>query len=191
MSVRSRLSSFRSILTLGFDIHDVEGIVIGGLFGALQVGFIMGFYRTEMTYEIGGIVGLYSLTGGWWVTMVLGVLFGIPFVAFVSGSINSFANSVIMLSSRSSILQKMLVPLLQRSALGITCGGVGILYGIGVGIVFQVIALPIWLEFFIGISVPGPVLYLTIGGLFGVVAWTLYGGAMGLIYGLILENSTG
>jgi hypothetical protein len=189
MAVRSRLSSLRSRLSLGLSMNEIEGVVIGGLFGALQVGFIMGLYRTEMTYEIGGIVGMYSLHGGWWVTMVLGVLFGIPFVAFVSGSINSFANSVIMLSSRSSILQKILVPLLQRAALGITCGGVGLLYGIGVGIVFQVIAMPIWLRFVMSVSVPVP--YLTVGGVVGVAAWTLYGGAMGLVYGLILENSTG
>ncbi len=189
MAVRSRLSSLRSGLSFDFTINEIEGVIIGGLFGGLQIGFVMGLYRTELTYEVGGIVGLYSLTGGWWVTMVLGLLFAIPFVAFVSGSINSFANSVIMLSSRSSTLQKILVPLLKRSALGITCGGVGQLYGIGVGIIFHVIAMPIWLRYVMGISVPVP--YLTMGGLVGVAAYFLYGGALGLVYGLILENSTG
>ena len=189
MAVRSRLSSLRSSLSLDLTVNEVEGVIIGGLFGGLQIGFIMGLYRTEMTYEVGGIVGMYSLQGGWTVTMLLGVLFAVPFVAFVSGSINSFANSVIMLSSRVSLLQKALVPLLQRSALGITCGGVGQLYGIGVGIVFHVIAMPIWLRYVMGISVPVP--YLTVGGLVGVAAYFLYGGALGLVYGLILENSTG
>ena len=189
MAVRSRLASLRSSLSLDLSMNEIEGVVIGGLFGALQVGMILSLYRTEMVYEVGGIVGMYSLQGGWYVLLALGLLFGIPFVAFVSGSINSFANTVIMLSSRSSILQKMLVPLLQRSALGITCGGVGQLYGFAVGVVFHLIALPIWLRFVMGLSVP--VTYLTLGGVFAVAAWTLYGGAMGLVYGLILENWTG
>lgn len=189
MAVRSRLSSLRSELSLDFTINELEGIIIGGLFGGLQIGFVMGLYRPEMTYEVGGIVGMYSLKGGWTVTLLLGVLFAVPFVAFVSGSINSFANTVIMMSSRSSVLQKGLVPLLQRSALGITCGGIGQLYGLGLGIVFHVIAMPIWLRYVMGLSVPVP--YLTIGGVVGIAAYFLYGGALGLIYGLILENSTG
>lgn len=104
MAVRSRLSSLRSGLSMDFSINEIEAIIVGGLFGGLQIGFVMGLYRTELTYEVGGIVGLYSLQGGWTVTMILGVLFAIPFVALVSGSINSFANSVIMLSSRFSLL---------------------------------------------------------------------------------------
>lgn len=189
MAVRSRLAALRSRVSPSIDTSAIEGIVIGGLFGALQAGLIMSLYRTEMIYEVGGIVGLYSLNGGWYVLLALGVLFGIPFVAFVSGSINSFANTVIMLSSRSSALQKVLVPLLQRSALGITCAGVGQLYGVAVGVLFHLIAMPVWLRLVMGLSVPVP--YLTVGGIVGVVAWALYGGAMGLVYGLILENSTG
>ena len=189
MAARSRLAALGSRLSPSIDMTAVEGVVIGGLFGALQAGLVMSLYRTEMVYEIGGIVGLYSLNGGWYVLLALGILFGIPFVAFVSGSINSFANTVIMLSSRSSALQKVLVPLLKRSALGVTCAGVGQLYGVGVGVLFQLVALPVWLRFVMGLSVPVP--YLTVGGVVGVVAWALYGGAMGLVYGLILENSTG
>lgn len=189
MAARSRLAALGSRLSPSIDMTAVEGVVIGGLFGALQAGLVMSLYRTEMVYEIGGIVGLYSLNGGWYVLLALGVLFGIPFVAFVSGSINSFANTIIMLSSRSSALQKVLVPLLKRSALGVTCAGVGQLYGVGVGVLFQLVALPVWLRFVMGLSVPVP--YLTVGGVIGVVAWALYGGAMGLVYGLILENSTG
>lgn len=185
MAVRSQLSSLRSHLSVDLSVVEAEAVVVGGLFGAIQVGLVMSLYRTEMVYEIGGLVGAYSLHAGWYVLLLLGVLFGVPFVAFVSGSINTFANQVIMLSSRSTALQKVLVPLLKRSALGITCGGLGQVYGAGVGIVFHLIAMPVWLHFVMGLSVPVP--YLTVGGLVGVIAWTLYGGALGLVYGLILE----
>jgi hypothetical protein len=169
--------------SLGID--EGEAIVAGGLAGAMQGGLVIQLLDLNSMYTIGKIAGVGTLNGGWIVLLALGVLFAVPFGAFVSGSINTFVNRVIMLSSRRPLLQKVLVPLLNRSALAVTTNALGNLYGLCVGIVFYVLLMPLWLTVIMGVRVPVP--YLTVTSLVGIVAWTLYGGVLGLVYGLVIE----
>jgi len=54
-----------------------------------------------------------------------------------------------------------------------------------VGVVLSLFLVPVWLT--VAIGVPMAIPNVTVGGLVGVVAWALYGGTLGLVYGLILE----
>ena len=164
---------------------EVVAVVTGGVTGAAVGGLVMTIFALDSIRTVGQLVGAGSLNGGWLVLLPLGVLLAIPFAAFVSGSINSFVNQVIMLSSQYSVLQKVLVPLLNRSALAVTTSSLGAIYGLVVGVVFYLLLLPAWLAVVMGSSIAVP--YLTIPGLVGVVGWLLYGNVLGLTYGLFME----
>ena len=69
--------------------------------------------------------------------------------------------------------------------LATTTLGLGNAYGAVVGVAFSIFLMPIWLTLVTDVSIMVP--NLTGDGLFGVLAWTLYGGTLGLVYGLIVE----
>lgn len=164
-------------------VSEGEALVGAGLFGAFQGGLMLQVWHVAAIRQVGATVGVHSLTGSWVVLLGYGVLLAIPFVAFVSGSINAFTNRIIMLSSNSRVLQHLLVPLLKISALGVTLFALGQVYGLLVGLVVWGLALPAWLNLVVGMQVPFP--YVNAFTLFG---WATYGGMCGLAYGLILEH---
>lgn len=164
---------------------EVVSVVTGGVAGATVCGLVMHILATDSIRTLGSLVGAGSINGGWLVLLPLGVLLAIPFAAFVSGSINGFVNRVIVLSSQHASLQKVLVPLLNRSALAVTTASLGAIYGLAVGLVFYLLVVPAWLIVVMGDSIAVP--YLTIPGLVGVVGWLLYGNVLGLTYGLFME----
>lgn len=171
--------------SVGFEdlgVRDAEAVIAGGLFGAFQGGLMLTLWDVEAITMVGKMVGVESIMGSWLVFFGVGVLLGIPFVAFVSGSVSGFANRVIMLSRRSDILRKILVPGLKFSAYGVTLMGVGTIYGIILSVVFYGIAVPLWL-LALGHSVPFP--FITP---FTVWGWLTYGSMLGLVYGLIMEG---
>lgn len=170
---------------LGLSAREIEASIAGGLAGAFQAVLVIQLFDLDAIKEIGTVVGVPTLNGGWLTMFGLGVVFALPFAAFVSRSINTFVNKVIMLSQQSTVLQKLLVPLLQRSALAVTTLALGNVYGIAVGVVFHLVVLPVWLTVVMG--VPTPIPYLTLAGVVGVAAWALYGGLLGLVYGLVRE----
>ncbi|MFB6164043.1 MAG: hypothetical protein ABEJ31_02695 [Haloarculaceae archaeon] len=167
------------------EIEDVEGIVGGGLFGALQGGAIMQLLHLKLVSDLGALIGRPTYANGWLLMFVLGVVLAVPFLVFVAGSINTFVNKVIMLSSRSEILQKVLVPLLNISALGVTAYTLGQIYGLGIGLL-HVVLVPVILTYVLGYSVP--MLYgLAFPAVAVVLSWVVYGSMMGLVYGLTKE----
>ena len=176
---------FERIESLEIDPREIEAAVAGGLAGGFQAALVIQVYDTDAIKRIGAAVGASTLNGGWLAMLALGVLFALPFSLFVSSSIDAFVSKVMVLSSRNEQLRKLLVPLLQRSALTTTTVALGNGYGIAIGVAFSLFALPIWLTVATGVSAVIP--NLTVGGLVGVVAWALYGGTLGLVYGLLLE----
>jgi len=146
---------------------------------------VIQLYDTDAIRRIGATFGVPTLNGGWLAMFALGVLFALPFSVFVSSSIDAFVSKVMLLSSRNEYLQKLLVPLLKRSALTTTTLALGNGYGVVVGVVLSLFLVPVWLT--VAIGVPMAIPNVTVGGLVGVVAWALYGGTLGLVYGLILE----
>lgn len=168
-----------------FSSEEAEATIAGGLAGALQAGLIIQLWDTDSIKTIGAIVGVPSIDGGWITLFGLGVALAVPFAGFVSGSIDSFVQKVMLLSSRSSVLQKILVPLLRRSAFVVTTAALGNIYGVIVGTVFYLFVMPAWLVAVMDVGIPVP--YLTVTGLVGGGGWILYGGTLGIVYGLILD----
>lgn len=163
-------------------VSDVEAVIAAGLFGAFQGGLMLQLWDLDGIRRVGATVGVTSLEGAWLVLLCYGVLLAVPFVWFVSGSVDAWANSVILLSSKSAVLQRVLVPLLKFSALGITLFGLGQIYGLLVGIFVYGLAMPAWLNL-VGYATPVP--YINGFTLFG---WATYGGMTGLAYGLVIES---
>lgn len=177
--------SFARNVDLDFEdvgVRDVEAVIAGGLFGAFQGGLMLTWWDYDAFMMIGQMVGVESTMGTWFVMFVLGILLGIPFVWFVSGSVDAFANQVIMLSSKVDILRKILVPALNFSAYGVTLMGVGTIYGILLSIFFFGLFVPNWVSL-MGYSAP---LWLIHPG--ATWGWLTYGSMMGLVYGYIIAK---
>lgn len=163
----------------GVGTGDLRAGVLAGVAGAVT-GFVLLalFGRAGGLELLAGALGASGLlpTLGVWlgVSLVLGVLFG----AVVGRYINDFSNSVIMLSRRSTALQKVLVPLLTRAALTVTAAGMGLGYGLVLGIVGWGLLLPL-------VS-PAPLPNLDP---LVLVVFALYGQAMGVGYGVAKEGT--
>lgn len=177
--------SIRSLFSVDLDIEidEVEGIIGASLFGAFQANVILHLADLDTVKMLGATVNEPTLIGGAVMMFIYSILLGFPFLAFVSGSVNSFVTRIIMLSSKSTVLQKLLVPLLNVSALGVTLFALGEIYGIVVGVVFFSFGVPLWLTIIGhgGYTIPSL-------GLVSMFAWVTYGGMMGLVYGLIMER---
>lgn len=166
---------------LPVELGDVVTVGAAGLIGAVVAGLVFQVGNPDVVRSVGAIVGAESLAGGWLTVLGLGILLGVPFVAFVSGSVDAFVDRVIVLTSRSDALRKVLVPLLNVSALGVTLFALGLLYGFGVGVVVFGLAAPAWAGIVTGRAGP----YLDPVAILG---WTAYGAVTGLGYGLLTER---
>jgi hypothetical protein len=163
----------------------ILAVIAGSFVGAILVGLVLqaGLGRGGVL-QFGALVARPEYNVSWAVLFVLSTLFTLSFVRFVSRSINGFVTRVISLSRRNEVLKEILVPLLQRSALTVTTNALGIIYGAAIWLVVYVLLIPLWLTFVIGIeqvAIPN----LQFAGFF---AWVLYGGLVGLLYGLIMES---
>lgn len=167
------------------DVRGFEAAIAGGLAGGFQAALVIQLYDTDAIRRIGAVVGTPTLDGGWLAMFALGALIALPFHVLASRSTDAFVSRVLSLSSRHEILRKPLVPLLRRSAFTTTMVGLGNAYGIAVGVVVTLFALPIWLA--VTTSVPTAVPPVP-AVLVEVIAWTVYGGTLGLVYGLVLDH---
>jgi ABC-type multidrug transport system fused ATPase/permease subunit len=140
--------------------------VLSGAFVALAVGL-------DLFSGLASTLGATGISTGFGVWMAISVVLGLAFVAYVSRTINDFTNTVIMFSRRSTITQKLLVPLLTRAALAVTAGSMGLGFGLLAGVAFYGGSL-------LGVlPATGPLI---------VVAFLLYGQILGTGYGLILGD---
>ncbi|WP_330631302.1 hypothetical protein [Halocatena halophila] len=176
-SVRSKLYDLT-----GIEGKSIEAIVIASLFGAFQAIIVFHFGDVTGVKMIGASAGHWDKITGGLMVIVYSLIFGGIFLGVIAGSVNPFVTRVIMLSQNSALLQKFLVPLLTRSALGVTLLAIGQLYGIIIGLVFHGILLQLWLE-----AIGAPAQFPAFG-LASTVAWMAYGATMGLVYGLLMEQ---
>jgi ABC-type multidrug transport system fused ATPase/permease subunit len=179
----------------------VYGIVMGNVYGLLMEKLGMGgaLLSEEQVAGLkaapvagvasGTVIFLLILTGvipqsdpllqavGLWrgfaVWLGISVLFGLVFVAYVARTINDFTNTVIMFSRRSRATQKILVPLITRAALTTTASSMGLGFGLGLGVLFYLLTV-------VGVLPATTPLV--------IVAFVLYGQALGINYGLQLED---
>ncbi|SER09156.1 hypothetical protein [Natrinema salaciae] len=177
---------FERVESLEADVREFEAAIAGGLAGGFQAALVIQLYDTDAIRRVGAIVGAPTLDGGWLAMLALGVLFALPFRPVVSRTIDGFVSSITTLSRRNDAVRAVLVPLLRRSAFTTTMVGLGSGYGVAVGVLVSLFASPLWLS--VATEQPAVVPDVTASGLVGVVAWTVYGGTLGLVYGSILEH---
>ena len=179
---------FGSRLSLDTDMGSGElgVLVVGGFLGGALGGFVMWVFGSAALVLLGMLFGLQSLGGGWLAMLAVSVLMTVPFAMFVSGSINGFVNRVIMLSRESPALQKVLVPMLNRSAMTTTTVALGTLFGLALGAIAYLVLVPIRLAVAGMASVSLTDLVLTT--VVGIVAFVVYGAVLGVVYGMLLES---
>jgi hypothetical protein len=168
------------------DVRGFEAAIAGGLAGGFQAALVIQLYDTDAIRRIGAGVGAPTLDGGWLAMFALGVLFALPFHVLASLSTDAFVSRVMDLSSRHELLRRLLVPLLRRSAFTTTMVGLGNVYGAAVGVIVSLFLLPIWVT--VTASAPTAIPAVPVGILVEVIAWTVYGGTLGLVYGLVLDH---
>lgn len=166
-------------------VRDFEGIVGGGLFGALLAGGLMNLISYELMMQFAHVVGSNSHDVAWLVMFGLGVLFAAGFELYAGKAFDPFVRSIMALTSRSSILRKMLQPMVHLSPMGSVCYLLGQGYGLAIGI-GHVLLVPLWLTYVMGEPTAFPMLNLH--GIVAVVGWLVYGSMMGLVFGAILES---
>lgn len=177
MSYRDRAKS------LSFEVEQIDAAIAAGIVGAIQSGNLLQLWYIESIRFFARAVGRNDLTTGWVVLLVSGVVFSLLFAGIVSNFVQEFVTKTMMLSRKSDILRKVLVPMLNLTALGITLSGLGIAYGIVLGIVFYGLALPAWIHLVFGGGMPFPYLDIV-----PIILWANYGALLGLVYGFLLEN---
>lgn len=165
--------------------RDVEGIVGGGLFGALLAGGLMNLEDYELIMQFAQMVGSFSHDVAWLVLFGLGVVFAAGFEVYVGKAFDPFVRSIIALTQRSGVLRKMLLPLVERSPMGVVCYILGQGYGLALA-AGHLTLVPLWLTHVMGVPTEFPM--LNHQGIFAVVGWVVYGSMMGLVFGLIVES---
>ncbi|WP_458185554.1 hypothetical protein [Haladaptatus sp. NG-WS-4] len=162
--------------------EEVHAATLAALAGALLVGILLQATDSSVAVaEFGRLVGA-SYSVGWIVLIVVSAAFALVFVEFLSRTVNSFVTKVITMSSQQEHLQKLLVPLLRRSALTLTAFNLGLAYGLALALGFYVFLMPVWLRYVANVPTPVPNLD------FGVLVWVLYGGVLGVVYGQVMEK---
>lgn len=162
--------------------EEIESTVFGWFLATIGIGVILQLGNVNLLSQVGGIVGSATNGGGWLALGILSVLLSVMYVVFVGGSINSFVTQVLMLTSKSEILNKILSPFIKRSAFLTTTSALGLIYGVILAIVVGGIGIPVWLNVVSGQSTP-----LFNFDLLWIVAWILYGTLLGVGYGLANE----
>ncbi|WP_136716114.1 DUF6114 domain-containing protein [Halorientalis salina] len=159
-------------------VASVIGSLVGGLLAGVLIQLTGG---AEAMLYFAWMIDASTVATGWVVWMVLSLLFGIGFALFVSRNINTFTNTIIMVSRKSTVTQELLVPLLHRSALGLTAGSMGLIYGQILGFGFFAYLVPVILGMN-GYFVNFPLAIFPV--IFGYIT---YATVLGTVYGMLLE----
>ncbi len=160
-------------------VASVVGSVVGGLLAGALIQLTGG---ADAMVLFAWLIDGSTVATGWVVWMSLALVFGIGFAIFMSRGVNKFTNTIIMISRKSETTQKILVPLLHRSALGLTAGSMGLLYGQILGFGFFAWLVPI-LHALNG----QPVEMFPLANFPVIFGYIVYGQVLGTVYGMLLE----
>jgi len=168
--------------TSTFGRNEQVAAVVGSVVAAVPAGLFVQFVDRPVSMErFAWLLGGSGLRTAWIAWTLTCVLFGLLFGVATARTIDSFSNTVIMVSRQSPTAQRVLVPLLRRSALALTAGSMGLAYGNVIG--FGVFAYLM------------PIVFLMNGHVtnwpladFGVIGgYLLWATLTGAIYGWLLE----
>ncbi len=163
--------------------EEARTATLAAVAGMLFAGLALEVTGRDLGVEAFGRAVGAGYNVGWLALLALSAAFSLLFVEFLSRTVNSFVQHVIATSSQQELLQKLLVPLLRRSALTVTAVNLGLGYGLLVGVAFYGVLLPAWLKFVVGVPAPVPNVDVV-----GVLVWVIYGGLLGAVYGQAMER---
>ena len=150
------------------------GSLLGGLAGLAALNSLAPIHLAFIGAAVG--VGGTASYGAW---LGLSLVLGLVFAAFAAPAINAYTAATTWLTARIALFRKLVQPLVMRSPLGTTAAGVGLLYGILMGAVVGLVAVPS--------LIPAAEVPLTNTNI--VVGYTVFGLVFGLGYGLTLEGT--
>ncbi len=163
--------------------EEARAAALGAIAGALAIGLLL-----ELTGRNLGVAAIGRTVGGdysvgWLVLLAASAVFAALFTELLSRTVGPFAHRMILLSSQRETLQRILVPLLRRSALTVAATTLGLGYGAAIAVVCYVLLLPAELDLVTNLTAPFPNLDPV-----GALVWVLYGGLLGVVYGLSMEH---
>jgi len=168
-----------------FGRNEQVAAVIGSILGAIPAGLFMQVAGGTRPMEIfAALVGGTSVSTGWTVWLVTSLIFGVFFGFAMSRTINGFTNTIIMISRKLTLTKNLLVPLLHRSALGVTGWGMGLTYGNVLGFGFFAYLVPVIM------AVQGQFEYtkIPLANFVVIFGYLIYSQILGVVYGILLEQ---
>jgi hypothetical protein len=159
-----------------------DGVVSAALVGALVGGAVGGAALNSLTVFhltfVGSIVGMGGMPAAFGVWMGFAVAFGLLFGAIAQPAINYYTAGTTWLTARIGLLRKLTKPLMMRSALATAAGGVGLVYGLVLGVVVGFVGVPA------AVGADVPLVNTNV-----LVSYAAFGLVSGVIYGLVLDGT--
>ncbi|MFB6143300.1 MAG: DUF6114 domain-containing protein [Halorientalis sp.] len=159
-------------------IAAVLGAVAGAVVGGALITAVEGW--NSMRY-FAWMVGSESMVAAWGVWFALALVFGPLFGVWMARSLGGFTNTVIMVSRKNDLTQRLLLPPLRWSAITVSSTAMGLIYGniLGFGFFAYIGAIGLIMN---GYQPIFPLAdFAVIGG------YLVYATVLGSVYGLLLE----
>ncbi len=151
---------------------------MGSLLGGIVGGLVMYIAAPIHLAFVGSLAGLPNIPASLLVWLGLAVALGLLFGSIAGPAINVYTALSTWLTTRFSSLQTFVDPFSKWSPLGATTAGVGLLYGIAMGVVVGLVIIPAAF----GVEIPTDN-YAIVAG------YAVFGVFGGLGYGLTLDGT--
>lgn len=152
----------------------LTGGIVGGLVGGAVLYSLAALHLTF----VGSIAGLGAMPGAFGVWMGVAVAFGLLFAAIAQPAINYYTAGTTWLTARIGLLRTLTKPLMMRSPLATAAGGVGVIYGLVLGVAVGFVGVPAA----VGADIPAVNTNVLVG-------YAAFGLVSGITYGLALDGS--
>ena len=158
----------------------VVGALLGGVVGAAALERLAPGHLRLVGALSGEATFVQSLAT--WLGICL--LLGFAFAYVVSRSLDGYANAVLELTSRSATLRRLLRPAVERSMLGTTAAGLGLLFGACAAVLVGFLGVPAAVDAATGYRPSVPIVDSSIAA-----GYVVTGTVIGAGYGMTLDGS--
>lgn len=125
------------------DTEELKAAIAGALFGGIVLGIVAQF-TTPILPAVGRMymIDSSSIVGGWVVLLFVCLLLGVLFAGIVTKYIDGYIETVLVLTTRSDLAKKSVLPLTNRFGMAlVVTTAMGLIYGLIVGIGLGVVLL--------------------------------------------------
>lgn len=157
---------------------DLSASFLSGLLGGIVLGLLLHF-TSDFILALGNLLGQPSLIKGWAILLLTSVVFGAGYAILQNKLVDRFISIVLGLTSRSSAIKDLVMPLTDRFGLAlVVTTAMGIVYGLAIGLGFGGIIVPALPSTF-DLQYLNPMV---------ILGYLLFGAVLGIIYGkLVVE----